>query len=164
MRIGILSDTHDHVPLTRQAVRLLLRHGAEALVHCGDLTGPEIVRVCAVLPCVFAFGNHDADNVPKLELAITEAKATCIGWGGVVEMGGKRIAITHGHSGMRELLAQNPDYLMHGHSHIAADCLVGRVRRICPGALTRTAAVSVALLDTDTGDVRFLSLAGETGE
>jgi putative phosphoesterase len=161
MRIGILSDTHDQHVLTQRAVQLLIGEGAEALIHCGDLTGPEIVRACAVLPCIFAFGNHDADNAPALERAITDVGAKCVAAGGIVELGGKRIAVLHGHVGMKQILAQRPDYLIHGHSHIAADCLIGSTRRICPGALNRAESLTVALLDTETEELRILNLSGE---
>ena len=56
MRIGILSDTHDQIARTTRAVVLLRAEGAEALVHCGDLTGPEIVyelRRAAELLCLW---------------------------------------------------------------------------------------------------------------
>ena len=43
MLIGILSDTHDQVVRTRRAVSILTHAGAAALVHCGDLTTPEVV-------------------------------------------------------------------------------------------------------------------------
>ena len=67
MLLGILSDTHDRLDRTRAAVELLLAEGAEALIHCGDLTVPEIVPICAVLPCYFVFGNNDADDIPARE-------------------------------------------------------------------------------------------------
>ncbi len=38
MRLGILSDTHDELERTRVAIALLRRAGAEALIHCGDLS------------------------------------------------------------------------------------------------------------------------------
>ena len=161
MRIGILSDTHDQLATTHRAVSLLQREGAEVLVHCGDLTGPEIVRACAVLPFVVAFGNHDADNLPTLERAIAENGGTCLGSGGIIELAGKRVAVVHGHVGMKDLLAAKPDFLLHGHSHIAADCIVDGTRRICPGALNRAESLTVALLDTDTGLLRTLRLSGE---
>jgi putative phosphoesterase len=161
MRIGILSDTHDQLVLTRQAVDLLIREGAEALIHCGDMTGPDIVRACAKLPCTFAFGNHDADNVPALERAIVEVGGTCVASGGIVELAGKRIAVLHGHVGMKAMLARTPDYLVHGHSHIAANARIGVTRRICPGALDRADSLTVAILDTESGELRFLRLSGE---
>jgi len=162
VRIGILTDTHDQLAITRRAVRLLQAEGAEVLVHCGDLTVPDIVHACSVLPSYFVFGNHDADNVPALERAIAETRGTCLGAGAIAELGGKRIAIVHGHCGMKDLLALHPDYLLHGHSHISADSRVGQTRRICPDALNRAEHLSVALLDTDSDELRILSLAGES--
>jgi putative phosphoesterase len=163
MRIGILSDTHDQLVLTQHAVALLMREGAEVLIHCGDLTGPEIVQACAKLPCTFAFGNHDADSAPALERAIADVGGTCVASGGIVELAGKRIAVLHGHEGMKDLLAERPDYLIHGHSHIAADGWIGKTRRICPGALNRAESLTVALLDTATEELRVLRLSGEAG-
>src|SRR4051812_44919795 len=97
MRLGILSDTHDQLARTRSAVRLLLDEGAEVLAHCGDVTGPDVVAACSVLPCYYTFGNHDADGVPILGRAIDAAKGVCLGWGGEVTLAGKRVALAHGH-------------------------------------------------------------------
>lgn len=161
MRIGILSDTHDQLAVTQAAIELFIRNGAETLIHCGDLTGPPIVRACAKLPCTFAFGNHDADNIPVPEKAIAEIGGKCVGSGGIVNMAGKRIAILHGHVGMKDLLTERPDYLVHGHSHIPADAMIGPTRRICPGALHRAESLSVALLDTASGELSILHLSNE---
>src|SRR3954470_24494839 len=106
MRLGILSDTHDQVARARVAVELLRDQGAEALVHCGDLTGPEMVAVCAELPCSFVFGNNDLDRTPDLARAMAEAGAVCLGWGGELTLAGRRVAVVHGHRGgdVRRLL------------------------------------------------------------
>lgn len=160
MRLGILSDTHDRLARTRQAVGLLRDAGAEGLVHCGDLCGPEIVAACAVLPFWFVFGNHDGDSVAALHKAAGKHGAMCLAWGGEFVGGGKRIAVVHGHLGgdVKSLLAATPDYLLCGHSHLREDVRVGGVRRINPGALHRAETYTVALLDTATDELRFLAL------
>lgn len=140
------------------AVALLRAEGAEALIHCGDLASPLIVAVLAALPSWFVFGNHDADMVPHLERAAAEFGVVCLGWGGVVELAGKRVGVAHGHMSVdvRRVLASRPDYLLLGHSHIASDRVVGEVRRINPGALHRADEFTVALLEVEVGEVRFL--------
>ena len=160
MRLGILSDTHDQLNRTRRGVESLRAEGAAALVHCGDLTGPEVVFLCAVLPCYFTFGNHDADNVADLERAITEVGAVSLGWGGEVILGGKRVGVTHGHmsTDVRRLLWAGPDYLLSGHSHMARDHQEGATRRINPGALHEAESFSVALLDLESGELRFFTI------
>jgi putative phosphoesterase len=157
MRLGILSDTHDRLARTRHAVALLRAEGADVLVHCGDLTGPEVVAACAGPPCYFVFGNNDADNVPHLREAAAEAGAVCLGWGGEVTLAGKRVAVAHGHlsTDVRRLLATGPDYLLSGHSHIPGEPRVGPTRRINPGARHRASQFTVALLDLETEELRF---------
>ncbi|WP_144990323.1 metallophosphoesterase family protein [Gimesia aquarii] len=158
MQIGILSDTHNHLPRTEQAVTMLLDAGAEALFHCGDLASPEIVAACSVLPFYFTFGNHDSDMVPVLEQAAREEGANCLRWGGEITLAGKRIALVHGHitKDLRPLLEAEPDYLLTGHSHKTHDFQVGSTRRINPGALFRASEFSVALLDLTTDDLQFI--------
>lgn len=159
MRIGILSDTHDHRKRTARAVAALVAGGAEALIHCGDLTGPEIVRECAVLPCSFVFGNNDFDQA-TLRAGIDEIGATCLGPGGEIELGGRRLAVTHGDSlrEVRRLLSAGPDYLFYGHSHRLSDTRQGRARLINPGALHRARTWTVALLDLASDTLRFLTI------
>ncbi|HEY1188888.1 MAG TPA: metallophosphoesterase family protein [Gemmata sp.] len=160
MRLGILADTHDRIARTRSAIELLRAAGAEALVHCGDLASPEVVELLAVLPSWFVFGNHDADVVPHLERAAAKWGVTCLRWGGLVTLAGKRVAVAHGHmsSDVRRLLAAEPDYLLSGHSHVASDATAGRVRRINPGALSRAERFTVAVLEVGGGGLELLEL------
>ena len=158
MKVGILSDTHDKLERTRVAVDLLCSAGADVLFHCGDLTRPPIVEACALRPCYFTFGNNDDYEIPNLQQAAVEFGAVCLGWGDVVELGGKRIGLVHGHltTDLRRVLASNPDYLFSGHSHMVSDTRVGSVRRINPGALHRAEQFSVAMLDLETDELQFL--------
>ena len=160
MLIGILSDTHDEICRTRDAVRLLRAKGADAIVHCGDIYGPEIIAECAVLPLYFAFGNRDCDLAHILQDAASEHGATCLGWGGEFTVGQTRIAVVHGHLTMdlRPLLDAKPDYLFSGHSHIPGDWYDGVTRRINPGALAEADEYSVALLDLAMAAVRFFPI------
>lgn len=160
MLIGIIADSHDDEAMAAAAVELLVGHGAETLIHCGDLASGRIVEICARLPLYFVLGNHDADRVPELNSAAMAFGATCLDWGGVVELAGKRIAVAHGHMTMdiRPLLDAEPDYLLTGHTHIQNESWHGRTHRICPGALFRTSQPSVALLDTEADKVEFLDV------
>jgi putative phosphoesterase len=161
MRIGIISDTHDQQIRSVAAIKMLTERRAEALFHCGDMVEPEMVGAFADLPCYFVFGNNDADRVPAIRKAIAEiAGGVCLEWGGEAQLGGKRLAMTHGHlhTDVRRLLAAKPDYMFSGHSHIAADWREGKTRRINPGALHRARAFTVALLDLETDRLEFLTV------
>jgi putative phosphoesterase len=159
MRIGILSDTHDQVQRTRSAVAVLVDHEAEALIHCGDLTIADVVDECSRLPCYFVFGNCDYD-LESLRQAIDRAGGTCLERGGLISLGGRRLAVTHGDSDqeLRRLAALKPDYLFSGHSHIASDVQKGPTRWINPGALHRASVWTVALLDIASNHVSLLPI------
>lgn len=161
MRIGIISDTHDELQRAQFAVKLLRDEGAEVLFHCGDLIEPDMVSVCSIMPCYFVFGNNDCDSVQAIrsEISLTSG-AVCLEWAGEVTVGGKRIAMTHGHlhKDLKRLLAAEPDYLFSGHSHQTDDCRHGVTRRINPGALHRARTYSVALLNLEDDELRFLNV------
>lgn len=159
MRIGILSDTHDRRERAARAVKLLADSGAEALVHCGDLTVPDVVYECSGLPGYFVFGNND-DDEEGIRVAISAVGGTCLDRGGEITLGGRRIAVTHGDIGreVRRLAAAAPDYLLFGHSHVPTDDRDGPTRWINPGALHRAESWTVALLDLDTDGLQFLKV------
>lgn len=159
-RVGIISDTHDRLERTRAAVEMLAERGAQVLIHCGDLTEPDIVEACAALSSYFVFGNNDADNVPALRQAIGAIDGVCLGWSGEITLGGNRLAVAHGHMlrDHRTLLAREPDYYLFGHSHLTADHMEGKTRCINPGALHRAPRYTVALLDLEEDELRFLEV------
>lgn len=158
MKIGIISDTHDQRARTSRAVARLMAEGAQALIHCGDLTQPDIVHECAALPSYFVFGNNDYDEV-GLRAAMAEVRGVCLERGGEIVLAGKRLAVTHGDSAReaRRLLATVPDYFLFGHTHVPHDG-EGTPRCINPGALHRAARWTVALLDLDADVLEFFDV------
>jgi putative phosphoesterase len=159
MRLGILSDTHDQLARTLRAVATLEAAGAAALVHCGDLTGPDIVHACATLPCYYVRGNNDFDEA-GLRAAVAATGGVWLGDGGEITLAGRRIAVTHGDtpSIFRRLLRAAPDYLLFGHTHARMDSGDAVARQINPGALHRAAEWTVALLDLATGELEFVRI------
>jgi putative phosphoesterase len=159
MKIGILSDTHDQLERTSEAVSALIRAGAELLIHCGDITEPAIVLECAGLPTTYVFGNNDHDH-DKLRRTILGVGGVCLGKGGTIELEGRTIAVTHGDSNreISRLADANPDYFLSGHTHCADDERRGSTRWINPGALHRAKPWSVAVLDLATDHLEFLTV------
>ncbi len=161
MIVGIISDTHNEIAVTRRAVSMLRSRGAEVLFHCGDISGAKLVAEFVGVPTYFTFGNHDADNVPELRSAIRAISATSLEWGSIVEVSGRRLGAVHGHNAtdVRALLAAQPDFLFSGHSHVPRDEQVGPTRRINPGALYDADQLTAGLLDLETNQLEFLTVA-----
>lgn len=62
MKIGILSDTHTKVKKAARVLDLLLKNGAEFIIHAGDIVELEtldLLEHCGV-PYVAVYGNNDA--------------------------------------------------------------------------------------------------------
>jgi uncharacterized protein len=159
MILGIISDTHDQEERAAVALGLLNQAKAKAIVHCGDLTGANILALFAGAPFYFVLGNNDYEDELK-PVAQTMDDVYYLGQCAVIELGGKRIGITHGHlrKDVHDVLAKAPDYLLTGHSHMAMDERQGNIRRINPGALYRAPHYSVAVLNLQTDELRFLAV------
>ena len=161
MILGILSDTHDRVDAAAAAVAALKAAGADHYLHCGDVGGEGVLDQLAGLPAAFVWGNNDWDRA-ALQRYATDLGIECFGAFGELELGGKRIALTHGddlRAVRRVLDGQAHDYLFVGHSHVKADGRVGRVRVVNPGALHRAKEKTVATLDTAADALRFITIA-----
>jgi putative phosphoesterase len=141
---------------------LLQSQGAEFLIHCGDVGSQRVLDLLAGLPVAFVWGNNDWDRQP-MEAYAALLGLRCLGEFGELELGGKTFAVVHGDDAraLRRVLAdQRHDYLLHGHTHVRRDERVGRVRIVNPGALHRAKEKTVALLDTETDELSFLSIPG----
>ena len=164
MLIALLSDTHDNAAATRAALALLAPHQPAAYIHAGDLVEPDMLDLFADLPPEsfhFVFGNNEFDH-PALIARAAELQLHCHGRFADLTLAGKRIAVTHGHDPKvleQSLFSHQYDYLIHGHTHVRRDERRGRTRIINPGALHRTRAKSVVLLDLATDTLRFLEIA-----
>jgi putative phosphoesterase len=158
--LGILSDTHGRLESTIAGIDALRQAGAEFYIHCGDVGSEAILDQLAGLRAAIIWGNNDWDTRSlgsyAQALGITVMPAL-----GEIELAGKRIAVTHGDNAglIRKVLDdQRHDYLLLGHTHVRADKKMGRVRVINPGALHRAAQKSVALLDLERDDLKFLMI------
>ena len=65
MKIGILADSHDNVPMIRAAVGLFRREGVDHVLHAGDFVSPFALEPLRHLACpvTAVFGNNDGERV-----------------------------------------------------------------------------------------------------
>ncbi|MCV6607089.1 MAG: YfcE family phosphodiesterase, partial [Campylobacterales bacterium] len=66
MKIGVLSDSHHRVDLTKDAIDFLKKEGIEYLIHAGDLCKEDNLKLLqdSKLPYVTVFGNNDGSLLP----------------------------------------------------------------------------------------------------
>jgi hypothetical protein len=164
MILGILSDTHGRSEIAERAIALLLDRGSEFIIHCGDV-GDGVLELLPSGKSAFVFGNTDYD-VEGLRRLAKSLDVRCFDHGGIVELGGKRIAVAHGDQSriMNGFLADEVYYLLTGHTHVAHDRRPGATRMINPGALHRAVRKTVAVLDLETDVLKFETLIDPGGE
>lgn len=109
MRVGVISDTHG---LLRPQVFTHFA-GVEHVLHAGDI-GPLalLTELEAIAPVTAVWGNTDGFDVRD---AVPDVNR--------VELGGRRIVVTHGHllgsptpAALRDAFA-DADVIVYGHTH-----------------------------------------------
>jgi putative phosphoesterase len=160
MLLGILSDTHSRNLTTSTALAQLRERGVTTVLHCGDIEGPETVRLFRGLDAHFVFGNCDSDR-DELREAMAEVSATCHEDWGNLEFEGVTIAFLHGDNRRLMLEVEHSgafDFLFYGHTHHAEEHRTGRTRVINPGALHRARPKTFVVLDLPAGSLESITV------
>ena len=167
MKIGLISDTHNHLPETRRALNLLLEQGAQHLVHCGDV-GEDVVDL---LSAVFvehgirshvANGNCDRMHGNEARFAPQPAGVERSDSPEFV-LAGKRCIAIHGDNAWwleKATTSGAFDYVFTGHTHRPMDKKIGLTRLLNPGSPVRPRGgpPTALVLDLATGQVTRIPL------
>jgi len=165
MLIGIISDTHDRLPMVEKAVKKLNEENVDLVLHAGDYVAPFVIPKFKELNAklIGVFGNNDGDH-ELLKKRFSEYKN--------LEMHGNfakivvddfKIALLHGTE--EELLkalveSEGFDAVVHGHAHKAEVYRKGKTLVVNPGELCGylTGNSTIALLDTVKREAKILQL------
>lgn len=165
MKVGIISDTHDNLPLVDKALERLNREKVELVLHAGDYVAPFTVVHFKQLRAklIGVFGNNDGDR-PLLEKRFADIEKIHIR-GNFAEVTADRVKIALLHGEDQELLQSlvNTGYydvIVHGHSHEARAYKKGKTIVINPGEVCGylSGKSTIALLDTKTREVKIVQL------
>ncbi len=117
MRIGVISDTHDHLDNVAEIVAVLNRAGVDRVVHTGDITKAKTLDVLSRLaaPLVGVYGNNDLER-DSLETARRHAFELVdppleLSWAE------RRLLVVHDPLDLGADAHLHYDLLLHGHNH-----------------------------------------------
>jgi putative phosphoesterase len=163
MKIAILSDTHNHLANLQKALQIIENEDIQTIVHCGDVTTAEIASILSPHKVILTFGNGDFASGQIRDTLLRMNPESFAGTVFQGEIGGLRIAVTHGHlipTFQNLLNSQQFDFLFFGHSHRREDRLQGKTHLINPGAIggLRKEERSFCILDTQNRQIRFVFL------
>ncbi len=139
MKIGIISDSHDHHKNVLKAIDIFNEQKVEYVFHAGDIVSPFTAKAFAEVnkaKFIAVFGNCDGEKVMLTN--------TIKGFGGEVfddcyigKVDGKRIFMTHRPSVIDEVAGSGKfDLVIHGHTHKPGMRMVGDALVINPGEST----------------------------
>lgn len=146
MKIGIISDTHDHFPGIDWAHQVLVNEKVEAICHCGDWVSPFTLEYFASIfqdfkiPVYSVLGNNEGDlkrifeRNHELSNPIIFAPKTMFS----LNFDGKKIAIYHGQDQnlLKSLIASGLyDAVFTGHTHQYLNEIQGNTLVVNPGSL-----------------------------
>ncbi len=125
MRIGVVSDTHNHLPNVARLVELLNAAGVARVVHTGDITQPKTLEVLARLeaPLHGVFGNNDRGEREALEVAAARLGIELADGPLELTWADRRIVVVHdprdlGTFPFSDGKGECPSVALHGHTHL----------------------------------------------
>jgi len=161
MKIGIISDSHDHHKNVDKAVSVFNKHEVEYVFHAGDIVAPFTAKAFEKLEkaqFISVYGNNDGE-VLFLEETIKGfgGQIHRYGYKGMVQ--GKAIYMTHVQHDVDEIArSQKYDLLIYGHTHKQDVRQQQRTLVVNPGESTDwiTGTAQVVILEMD--DMSWLSV------
>ena len=148
MLIGVISDTHDRLPLVDAARRLFAERRVEALIHPGDFIAPFAVRRLLQYkgPIHATFGNNDGERAGIRELLPQVVDGPLF-----VALGGRTILVHHFFDWCEPGDIDRADIIITGHTHEVVNRLEGGKLLLNSGECCGwvNGRCTVAVLDTD---------------
>ena len=134
MRVGIVSDTHDHMANVSRIVELFNEADVDHVVHTGDITQAKTLNVFAGLeaPLVGVWGNNDLER-EGLEAACLEHGMQFREGPLHLEWAGRRLVVVHDPRELTPELLHGCHVALHGHDHRHTVEMRGQTLVINPG-------------------------------
>jgi len=163
MKIGIISDTHDHHENVLKAIDFFNDRKVEYVLHAGDMVSPFTATAFSQLKAakfIAVFGNCDGEKIMlKNNIEDFGGELHENGYKGQVD--GRQVFMTH-ILGAIEAIAESGKYdlVIYGHTHHKDIRTVGDTLIINPGETTDwiTGNSSIAVLDTSDMTVEEIPL------
>jgi len=133
VKVGILSDSHDHQGAAEGALLLFRAEGVGMVLHLGDVCSPIVLSRFGggEIPLLGVFGNNDVDRD-----GLQEATGGAFRQGPHIEtVDGRSILLAHSFDQLRgELSGQGRfDLVLFGHTHRPLTMRIGKALVLNPG-------------------------------
>lgn len=161
MKLGLISDTHDHLDHIRRAAAIFREQEVDLVIHAGDYSSPPAVKALAGLNAAGVFGNNDGEKL-GIAKAFAKIRGRFEGDFLKIDVDGEAIAVYHGTiPEITEALGRCGLYraVISGHTHKIENHLEGQTRMLNPGSAHGFGKeATVMIYDTQTDRVNLIEL------
>ncbi|MFA6486317.1 MAG: YfcE family phosphodiesterase [Candidatus Magasanikbacteria bacterium] len=164
MKILIISDSHDNVPNLEKVLKWAQTNDIGALIHAGDLSAPSVL-IKTLSPRfnkeIYLINGNVTDKELLAKASKDLANVKYLGDEGEVQLGGKKIYVTHFPQRAQVIASAGVyDLVIHGHTHQAGVAPVGDKQILNPGTLGGLYyPPTFSIYDTTTGEVKIGNLS-----
>jgi putative phosphoesterase len=166
MLVGLMSDTHDHLPAIDALLRQVLARGAGLVLHAGDFCAPFALKpfVEQSVPLAGVFGRNDGDHEGLRAYASRGFGIELFESPHSLEVGGQRILLVHDLGDVSTHSIEGHSIVVHGFTHREEMKTRGDTLLVNPGEACGWlhGEPSAAILDLDTRQVQFFKLGEST--
>ncbi len=160
MKLGIIADSHENMPLIAKAVELFNNEEVGLVLHAGDFISPITAKEFKSLKAklIGVFGNNDGDKL-LLQRQFQDIGELYEDYH-ELEIEGRNIVLMHQPKFLDALIASNKyDLIIYGHTH-KIDIREGRPLVINPGECGGwlTGRCTVAIVELETMKVKIYDL------
>jgi len=159
MLIGIMSDTHDNIPLVKKAIEIFNEKRVGYVIHAGDYTSPFTLKLFKELQCKYIgiFGNNDGDKLLLLESSEGNIRNQPY----IFTLRDRKIVVMHEHHVVDALADSGHfDLVIYGHTHKADVRKVKNTLVVNPGEVSTYlyGKATVALVDLEKLEAEIVEL------
>ena len=161
MKIGLVSDTHDNMPMIKKAVDCFNDRKVDLVLHAGDIISPFCASEFSRLKSRFiaVFGNNDGEKRIWREKIkslgeIHDGSYSC-------ELGGVQFLLMHEPWQLEALaLSRKLDIIIYGHTHKVHNHIIGGTLVLNPGECCGwlSGKSTIAVLEVPQKNVEIISL------
>jgi len=160
MKIGIIADTHDNLPLIKKCIEFMSSEKIDLLIHAGDFVAPFALKALKTLSCkkIAVFGNNDGEKT-GLSSMIKDMEGEIFNPPHILLVDNKKIIITHNPDSIDIALLkkEKPQIVIYGHTHSPEIKKEDGILYINPGEASGWLSniSTVAILETETLSCRI---------
>ncbi|MBD3230646.1 MAG: YfcE family phosphodiesterase [Candidatus Lokiarchaeota archaeon] len=166
MKIGVISDTHDHIPNVNKAIEIFNNEKVDLVIHAGDIVSPFMAPKCFKnlnCPLKMVYGNNDGDLL-FLEKKFAELDVKIEREYLEIEIDdGKKIITFHTiQESILDAMIKSNNYsvIIYGHSHEKEVKKIGNTLVVNPGECCGylTDEPTIAIIDLEALEAEIIQL------